>query len=308
MRVLVTGGAGFIGSWVAEVYRDAGHSVLVVDDLSTGSLHNVPQNVEFVRASLLEQTALARIFDEFRPEVVNHHAAQVSVTASVSDPRHDANVNILGTLALLDLCVAHHVRKLIFASTGGAIYGDATEIPTAETYRPAPFSPYGVAKFAVEHYVRVYHRNHGLDAVILRYGNVYGPRQAPHTEAGVVAIFCTRMLGNQPCVVFGDGKQTRDYVYVSDIARANLLAVDAPFDVYNLGTGEETTVLRLVELLEQSSDRAIPLEFHPERSGEVRRSCLDASLAHRRLNWYPEVAVPTGLQHTWNWYRHRADH
>jgi len=225
MKILLTGGAGFIGSWVAERYIKEGHDVLILDDLSTGRMENIPESAAFIKCDIRDDDAVRRAFAEFRPDVVNHHAAQIDVRKSVEDPAYDASVNIIGTIRLLESSVKSGVKRFIFASTGGAIYGEPANIPADEKTPPMPISAYGTSKYAVEKYLEYYRHIYSLDSVALRYANVYGPRQNPHGEAGVVAIFCSRILSGKPCTIFGDGEQTRDYVYAGDVARANLCAL-----------------------------------------------------------------------------------
>ncbi len=305
MRVLVTGGAGFIGSHVADAYRGAGHEVGVVDDLSSGNRANVHPSHRFWDIDI-RSPELTGIVQEFRPDIVSHHAAQMSVSASVRDPRHDADINILGTLNLLNAAVRGAVRRIVFASTGGAMYGDQEKLPTTETVSPEPVSPYGVAKLAVERYLHAFHAMHGLSAVALRYANVYGPRKHPHGEAGVVAIFCRALLEGRPFVVNGDGEQTRDYVYVGDIVRANMQATSAALapglTVCNVGTGVETSVNQLVELLRKAAGRESTVQHGPARPGEQRRSALDPSRAQRILGWRAERSLPAGLGETFTWF------
>jgi UDP-glucose 4-epimerase len=309
MRVLVTGGAGFIGSHIADAYLAEGHSVGVVDNLSTGSRENLNPRVRFWQADIRDP-ALQSILAEFRPEIVSHHAAQISVSVSARDPRGDAEINILGALNLLEAAVRHQVQRVVFASTGGAMYGEQEALPTTESVFPEPVSPYGVAKNAVERYLHAFHQMHGLRAVALRYANVYGPRQNPHGEAGVVAIFCRGLLNRQTLTIYGDGGQTRDYVYVGDIVRANLLATKAPLDakvpVMNVGTGVETSVNDLVRLLGEAAGSALEVRHAAPRPGEQRRSALDAGLAARVLGWKPLTDVRAGLAKTLAWFREGA--
>ncbi len=305
MRILITGGAGFIGSHVADAYMAAGHEVAVVDDLSTGSRENVPAAARFWEADI-RGADLPRIVAEFRPEVISHHAAQMSVSVSARDPKLDAEINILGLLNLLEAAVQHRVRRVVFASTGGAMYGDRDALPVPETVFPAPVSPYGVAKLASERYLHVFRTMHGLEAVALRYANVYGPRQNPHGEAGVVAIFCRAILEGRPLIVNGDGEQTRDYVFVEDIVRGNLLAtamqMPVELPVLNLGTRIEATVNDLVRLLQAIADREIDVRHGPAKPGEQRRSALDATLANRVLEWQAHTDLRTGLARTFAWF------
>lgn len=309
MRILVTGGAGFIGSHVAEAYLAAGHEVAVLDDLSTGATENLPAAARFFRADI-RGAEVAAILAAFRPEVINHHAAQMSVAVSAREPRRDAEVNVLGLLNLLEGAVAHRVRRVVFASTGGAMYGDQPILPAAETVPPEPVSPYGVAKLAGERYLHAFRRMHGLEGVALRYANVYGPRQNPHGEAGVVAILCRAAVAGCPFTINGDGEQTRDYVAVSDIVRANLLALTLPVGeglaLLNLGTGREASVNDLVAHLRTLPGATCLVRHGPAKPGEQRRSALDASRAKRLLGWEPTVELPAGLAETLAWFRERG--
>lgn len=309
-RVLVTGGAGFIGSHVAEAYRDAGDRVWVVDDLSTGRPENVPDGVELVRMSVVDD----RLGELFRAvggfDVVNHHAAQIDVRSSVSDPRRDARINIDGTLNVLERAREHGTGRVVFVSSGGVVYGEPEVRPTPETAPKAPLSPYGVSKLTAEYYLHYYQRIHGLEYVALRYSNVYGPRQDPHGEAGVVAIFSTRLLRGEPLIIFGDGLQTRDYVYVKDVVRANLLVTDADLPerdalddrAFNVGTGVETSVVELADALMDASGRSAEVSHAAARPGELLRSCLDCARL-RALGWAPGVTLAEGLGAT---FRHIA--
>jgi UDP-glucose 4-epimerase len=309
MRVLVTGGAGFIGSHIADAYLAAGHTVGVVDNLSTGSAENLDPRIQLWQTDIRD-TAIDSILAEFRPDIVSHHAAQISVSVSARDPRGDAEINILGALNLLEAAVRHQVQRVLFASTGGAMYGEQEALPTGESVFPEPVSPYGVAKHSVERYLHAFQHMHGLRSVVLRYANVYGPRQNPHGEAGVVAIFCRGILDGKTLTVYGDGGQTRDYVYVGDVVRANLLATTAPLEgkvpIMNVGTGAETSVTDLVRLLGEAAGSPLRVEHAPPRSGEQRRSALDAALAARVLGWRPMTDVRAGLSQTLAWFRQRA--
>ena len=305
MKILVTGGAGFIGSNVAEAYVDAGHEVLVIDNLSSGKKENVPAAARFVLCDIESDTA-AEAIRTFRPEVVNHHAAQINVRASVADPKFDAEVNILGTIRLLEACRQNGVRKFLFASSGGAGYGEQETFPADETHPIRPVSPYGAAKIAAELYLHFYRVQYGLDYTALRYANVYGPRQDPHGEAGVVAIFCERLLKGQTVIVNGDGEQTRDYVFVGDVVRANVSALErGGGGSINIGTGVETdvnTIFRLLRELAGSSQE----EIHgPPMPGEQRRSCLENRLASYELGWYPETYLEEGLARTLSFFREK---
>ncbi|MBI4277434.1 MAG: SDR family oxidoreductase [Armatimonadetes bacterium] len=305
MKILVTGGAGFIGSHVVEAYLATGHAVAVVDTLATGRRENLPPGVRLHQVDLRDE-ALDGVFAEERPEVVNHHAAQASVAVSLRDPRGDAAVNVIGGLCLLELCVRHGVRRVIYASTGGAIYGDAASLPTDERHPAAPSSPYGVAKYALEQYLHAFRVMHGLPSVTLRYANVYGPRQDPHGEAGVIALFIHAMLRGEQPTVFGDGAQTRDFVGVEDVARANVLALQSDAaGVFNIGTGVETSVNDLFARLAALTGSPGRPARAPARPGEVYRSVLDVRLAAERLGWTPQVSLQEGLHRTVDWFRAR---
>ena len=268
MRVLLTGGAGFIGSHVADQLLERGHELAVVDNLSSGKRENVPEAARFYQEDV--RSGCAGVFDEFQPEVLCHQAAQMDVRRSVREPDFDAEVNVIGTVRLLENCVRHGVYKVVFASTGGAIYGAQEEFPAPESHPPYPVSPYGVSKLAGERYLNFYNVQHGLSYAALRYANVYGPRQDPHGEAGVVAIFSSNLANNS--FVLGSTErviQTRDYVYVSDVARANVLALekDPPSSPYNIGTGAETSVNELYKAMLQVSNKNLPPEYGPSQTG-----------------------------------------
>ena len=301
-RVLLSGGAGFVGSHVAEAYLAAGDEVTVLDDLSTGRRENLPRGVRFVHADI--RSAEARdLLAQGRFELLNHHAAQMDVRRSVADPLFDLDVNLRGLLNLLEGARAGGVRRVVFASSGGVVYGDATAPPCREGAAKLPISPYGVAKLASEHYLMAYSRLYGLDVASLRYSNVYGPRQNAEGEAGVVAIFSRKMLAGEPLTIFGDGEQTRDMVYVKDVAAANLAASDRPLPpldgldarAWNVGTGIETSVKRLAELLATAAGRRPTIRYAPERPGELRRSALAVEKAARQLGWAPGTALADGL-------------
>jgi len=302
MRVLLTGGAGFIGSHVAEHLLARGHEVAVVDDLSSGRRENLPEGARFFEADI--RSGCARIFEEFRPEVLSHQAAQMDVRRSVREPDFDADVNVLGTLRLLENCIRHGVSKVVFASTGGAIYGEQEEFPATEDHPQYPSSPYGVSKLAGERYLNFYRIQYGLPYVTLRYANVYGPRQDPHGEAGVVAIFSGNLAANRASTINGTGEQTRDYIYVGDVARANILALenDPPSGAYNIGTGIETSVDQLYEMLRSISGRELPPEHGPAKPGEQLRSSIDPARASRALGWRPEIKLATGLKETLHFF------
>ncbi|MBX3132738.1 MAG: NAD-dependent epimerase/dehydratase family protein [Gemmatimonadaceae bacterium] len=309
-RALVTGGAGFIGSHVADALLADGWQVTVLDDLSSGKRTQVPAGAEFVQADIRSAEA-STLVRSGRFDLLCHLAAQMDVRRSVADPGFDADVNVRGSLNLLEAVRASGLpTRVLFASTGGAVYGDFVQPPNLETFEKNPESPYGIAKFAVELYLAYYARVHGLDYVALRFANVFGPRQDPHGEAGVVAIFCQRLLAGQPLTVFGDGGQTRDYVFVGDVARAHVLAArraalpSGRVDErgINLGTGRETSVLELAQALMRAARREVPLQHAPPRAGEQRRSVVSIAKAASVLGWAPEIGLEDGLARTFAWF------
>jgi UDP-glucose 4-epimerase len=303
VKVLVTGGAGFIGSHVTDVFLDAGHEVWALDDLSSGRRENLRPEVRLVVLDIRSPDA-ARMVESERFEVMCHLAAQMDVRRSVADPRFDAEVNIAGFLNLLEAARKSGVRKVVFSSTGGAIYGEQDVHPAPESHPTRPVSPYGVSKASGELYLGYYRAQYGLASVALRYANVYGPRQNPHGEAGVVAIFSERLIRGETCAINGTGEQTRDFVYGPDVARANLLAatrdVQGPI---NIGTGIETEVNRLYALLARAAGVDRPAQHAPAKPGEQMRSSVDPSLAAKVLGWRPAVALEEGLQRTIGWFR-----
>lgn len=303
MRVLVTGGAGFIGSQIADAHAARGDDVIIVDSLVGGSREFVPRCARFYQIDIRDP-GMRDVLIEERPEVVNHHAAQVSVSASVQDPIFDADVNVLGTLRLLEHCVTAGVQHLIFASTGGALYGDPETLPADESTPVRPLSPYGTGKYAAEAYVGLFQRMHGLRGCCLRYANVYGPRQDPHGEAGVVAIFSRALLDGRPATIFGDGEQTRDFVHVDDVVRANLVATDRRIDgAFNIGTGKATTINTIYQILARAASVPERPRYAPPRPGDVRHITLAVARARARLNWEPRIDVATGLPATLDWFR-----
>lgn len=298
MKILVTGGAGFIASHVADAYIDAGHEVTIIDDLSSGRMENVNPQAKFVRMNI-QDDGVAGLFATGNFDLVNHHAAQMDVRKSVADPKFDARINVLGTLNLLENCIRHHVGKFIFSSTGGAVYGEQNTFPADEEHPTWPICPYGITKLCCEKYLFYYKEIHGLEHVIFRYANVYGPRQNPHGEAGVVAIFTEKLLRGEQPVINGDGKQTRDYVFVGDLVRANLKALDYPeSDVFNLGTGIETDVNEIFSHINALTGANKEERHGPAKAGEQMRSCLDIRKAAAKLGWQPEVSLKQGLQQT----------
>jgi UDP-glucose 4-epimerase len=304
LKVLVTGGAGFIGSNIVDLLIENDMSVVVVDNLSSGKLENVNDRAKFYKCDIRER----RIFEVIEienPEVVIHNAAQISVRNSVEDPENDASINILGSINLFEACRKHNVKKIIFASSGGTVYGEQVAFPADEEHQTKPICPYGVAKLSVEKYLYYYYVIFGIKYIALRYANVYGPRQDPHGEAGVVAIFSEKILAGDQPIINGDGKQTRDYVYVGDAALANLLAINSNFvGELNIGTGIETNVIEIFNILRDISGREDLSELHgPAKEGEQRRSVLSYKKAKEILGWQPQVKINEGLLMTFNWFR-----
>jgi len=301
--ICVTGGAGFIGSHVAKALVATGHDVLIVDDLSSGCKENVPEGAELAVLDVRSEEA-GRLLVERGVEVLVHHAAQMDVRRSVEDPVFDANVNIVGLLNLLEAARGGSLKQVVFASTGGAIYGEQDFSPANETHPVRPVSPYGVAKLACERYLFYYHVQYGLDTICLRYANVYGPRQNPHGEAGVVAIFARRILDGSLPVIQGDGLQTRDYVYVNDVVKANLAAIGYPgFATYNVGTGIETDVNILYTHIAVALGHGAEANHGPAQPGEQRRSCISSKLLQKELGTKVETPLSEGIAATVNWFK-----
>lgn len=307
MKVLVTGGAGFIGSHVVEALLAAGHSAVVVDDLSTGRRAHLPPAVPLIEMDIRD-SGLAEVFARERPDGVSHHAAQVDVRRSVADPLGDADINVRGSLNVLEAARRAGVRRFVYASTGGAVYGEPEYLPVDERHPVNPLSPYGVSKHTVEHYLYLYRQNFGLESVVLRYPNVYGPRQNAHGEAGVVAIFASRLLRGEPVTIFGDGEQTRDFTYVSDCARANVLALANPAaaGLYNLGTGQATSINEICAALQALTGAPAAVQHSPAKVGETRFICLAAGRARAELGWQPEFSLADGLARTVAYFRSGA--
>jgi UDP-glucose 4-epimerase len=308
MRILVTGGAGFIGSHTVDaLIAERAGEVAVLDDLSAGKRAQVNAAARFYQADLRDAAAVREIVARERPEVIYHFAAQMDVRRSVADPAFDAQVNVVGFLNLMEAARHHGLRRVIFSSTGGAIYGEQEAFPCDEDHPRRPVSPYGVAKLATETYLFFYRAQYGIDYVALRYANVYGPRQDPHGEAGVVAIFNGRILAGQRCTIFGDGKTTRDYIFVGDVVRANLAALRAAASgvALNIGTGVETTVNDLYGALAQAAGETRPAEYATARPGEQLRSVISPARAASVLGWKPAVALRDGLAETFRYFKER---
>jgi UDP-glucose 4-epimerase len=312
-RVLVTGGAGFIGSHVADHYLREGYRVTVLDNLSSGRRENVPTGADFVEADVRSKEARLLLADGGFA-VLNHHAAQMDVRVSVADPVFDADTNVMGLLNLLEGARTGGTRRVVFASSGGVVYGESDHLPHGETAPKLPVSPYGVSKLSSEYYLAAYAKLHGMRAVSLRYANVYGPRQSPHGEAGVVAIFGSRLLAGESLTVFGDGAQTRDYVFVGDVAAANVAAtrwtpptVGSLDDLaFNVGTGVETSVNDLAQTMIRASGGQGEVRSAPARPGELQRSAVTWDKAHERLGWQPAVTLADGLKQTYDWLAEEA--
>ncbi|HWI21909.1 MAG TPA: NAD-dependent epimerase/dehydratase family protein [Baekduia sp.] len=301
MRALVTGGAGFIGSNIVDGLLAEGHDVAVIDTLTTGKRSNLPDTAVLHEVDVADAAAVNRVVAAERPDVIFHLAAHIDVRVSVTDPRHDADINVGGTINVLTAAAEHGVRRVVLSSTGGAIYGDTELVPSGEHTPIAPLAPYGQSKFAAEGYCALFTRLHGLSTIALRYANVYGPRQDPLGEGGVVAIFCGCLANGTTPRVFGDGLQTRDYVFVGDVVRANLLAAASDVtEPLNIGSGVETTVLELADALRPLGDGKHPFVpvHEPERAGEVRRSALDARRAGELLGWRADTGLGDGLRIT----------
>ncbi|HET7612496.1 MAG TPA: NAD-dependent epimerase/dehydratase family protein [Gemmatimonadaceae bacterium] len=309
-KALVTGGAGFIGSHVADLFLAKGFDVTIADDLSSGKRENLPAAARFVEVGV-NSAEFAALVGDGKFDVIAHLAAQIDVRHSVADPINDATINIIGTLNLMEaLRSSKSNARVVFTSTGGALYGEFTTPPNVEDFPKDPESPYAISKLSTEYYLAYYGRVHDKDTVAVRFGNVYGPRQDPHGEAGVVAIFCGRILNDKPLTIFGDGEQTRDYVYVGDVARAVWLAATKPLPArgkvdaraFNIGTGKGTSVLDVARLLQEAAQSNVPVEFAPHRPGEQQESFVEVSKARDVLGWTPEVSLKEGLKQTYSWF------
>jgi UDP-glucose 4-epimerase len=313
MKILVTGAAGFIGSNVVDGFIQAGHDVIALDNLSTGRRASVNKGARFYEMDI-RSPEIAEMIEKEKPDVLNHHAAQISVPNSVSDPLLDADINIKGLLNLLESAVRHKVKKFIFISSGGAIYGEATEYPTSEVYHPRPLSPYAVSKYSSEHYLSFYRHQYGLEYTTLRYANIYGPRQIPHGEAGVVAVFMDNLINAKPSILnhFPDDEagMIRDYCFVGDVVKANLSALDkGSGEFFNIGTGRETKTLSLYQMIFDAfkearpnvSDRLAAPKRALARQGDLSRSCLIVEKARRLLGWVPDTDLRTGIRKTLEW-------
>ncbi|HMN17326.1 MAG: NAD-dependent epimerase/dehydratase family protein [Ignavibacteriota bacterium] len=303
MKILVTGGAGFIASQVADAFINDGHQVVVLDDLSTGFEKNINPKAKFVKANICDKE-IAELFAKEKFDVVNHHAAQMDVRRSVKDPVFDASTNILGTINLLQNCIKFNVKKFMFASTGGAIYGEQDYFPADEKHNTQPKSPYGISKLAVEKYLYFYKSEYNLDYIILRYANIYGPRQNPFGEAGVVAIFSTKLLKGEQPIINGDGKQTRDYVFVGDVVKANVITLnDNSSNIYNIGTGIETDVNQLFHYLNEITKAKKEEKHGPAAPGEQMRSVITSDKMFTKFGWRPNTKLEDGLKATVDFFK-----
>ena len=303
---MVTGGAGFIGSHIVNTYINSGHDVVIIDDLSSGEMRFVNPKANFYQLNI-HSPDVKKILEKEKIAAINHHAAQISVSESVSDPLFDANSNIIGTLQLLQNAVSLKIEKFIFASTGGAMYGEQTTFPASEEHPCHPLSPYGISKLCAEHYINYFRTQHGLNTTVLRYSNVYGPHQNPHGEAGVVAIFCQRLMEGLPPVICGDGEQTRDFISVKDVAQANIIALESKCTgTFNVGTGKETSVNFLTKELLKVSEVTTSAKYSPPRNGEQRRSSIDSKKLLESFGWKPCISLEEGLFETINYFKNKT--
>jgi UDP-glucose 4-epimerase len=303
LKILVTGGAGFIASQIADAFIGEGHEVVILDDLSTGFEKNINPKAKFVKSNICDKS-IEKLFETEKFDVVNHHAAQMDVRRSVKDPEFDATTNILGTINLLQYCVKYGVKKFMFASTGGAVYGEQDYFPADEKHNQQPKSPYGISKLAVEKYLYFYNSEHKLNYTILRYANIYGPRQNPFGEAGVVAIFSTKLLKGEQPIINGHGKQTRDYVFVGDVVKANLIGLkDEASDVYNIGTGIETDVNQLFHYINDIAKTNKEEKHGPTAAGEQLRSVITSDKLFNKFGWRPSTKLEDGLKATVEYFK-----
>lgn len=304
MRILVTGGCGFIGSHIVDAYLEQGHHVTVIDDLSTGSLNNLNPRAVFIQNDISDPD-LGAIFKNERFEVVNHHAAQINVRTSVKDPLFDAKINIMGALNILRYGFDHGMQRFIFASSGGTVYGEPSTFPITEEFPIQPTSPYGIAKATFERYLSILAPLHRFTTVVLRYSNVYGPRQISKSEAGVISIFIENILQRKTCTVYGNGEQVRDYVFIHDVVQANIKALATPSITVNIGTGIETSVNDLLRILSDSRGMVVDHEYGPARAGEVFRNVINPAKAASELKWRPTTPLKKGIQQTLEYFKHQ---
>lgn len=307
MKILVTGAAGFVGSHVADAYVEAGHDVVVIDDLSRGKKENINPKCCFYPCDIRDRKSIESIFSAEKPVVVNHHAAQMDVRRGVREPIFDAQINILGGINLIESAVANGVKRFIYVGTAGAGYGEPNRMPVPEDYPINPITPYGISKHTIEHYLFTFHFLYGLDYVVLRYGNVYGPRQSSQGEAGVFAIFFEQMLGDIQPVIYGDGSKVRDYVYISDVVAANVAALErGTGEIFNISSGVQTTDQEVFDLARDLLGKSVQAKYIPRRPGEIDRICLDVSKAERLLGWKPKVPLAEGARLTAAYFEEQA--
>ena len=308
MKILVTGGAGFIASHVADGYIAAGHEVIIVDDLSRGNTKNLNPNATFYQGSILDRAFLEHVFEREKPEVINHHAAQMDVRRGVKEPVFDASVNILGSINLLELATEHKAKRIIYISTAGAAYGEPQTLPVSEDHPIHPITPYGISKHTIEHYLFTFKFLYGLDYVVLRYGNVYGPRQSSKGEAGVFAIFSEQMLAGIQPVIFGDGTKYRDYVFIEDAVRANVAALDrGSGEIFNIANGKPTTDYEVFALIRHLLEKKVEPRYLAIRPGEIEKIILDISKAENLLGWKPVVSMAEGAKRTVEFFVSRSN-
>ena len=309
MKILVTGGAGFIASNLVDNLILQGHDVVIIDNLVTGKKENINPKATFFEEDICNADGLDKIFSEEKPDIVNHHAAQVDLRRSVKEPLYDAQINILGSLNMINLSSKYNVKKFVYASTGGAVYGEPRYLPVDEKHPIDPQSQYGVSKHTVEHYLFVFKHTNNLDYAVLRYPNVYGPRQDPHGEAGVVAIFTEQMLDGKQPTIFGDGTKTRDYVYVADIITANInvmfKSISSQDEIYNIGWGKEIKDIEIFESVRDALGLDVKPVFDEKRPGEIDSICIDNTKAGKELDWSPKVKLQEGIKLTTNFYKER---
>lgn len=303
MKILVTGGAGFIGSHLVDAYLGLGHEVAIIDNFVTGLPENVNANAKLYEIDLTDRQATEQALLDFKPELINHQAAHLSVYQSVEDPIFNANNNIIGLLNLMEGARKTEVKKVVAASSGGVIYGETDVLPTPESHQTKPVSPYGISKLVLEYYLNYYQEQYGVDWVALRYGNVYGPRQNPKGETGVIAVFLEQMINGKQPMIFGDGEQTRDYVFIEDVVKANLSASKQGSGPFNIGTAHPTNVVRIFDLLQTQLQTNFTKYYDQPRMGEQRHSVLDILRAKEKLNWEPKVTLETGINRTVEWYK-----
>lgn len=310
MKILVTGGAGFIGSHLTDAYLAAGHDVAVLDDLSRGSISNVNPRTRLYKGDIRDRASVEQVFSAEKPDAVNHHAAQIDVRRGVREPAFDASVNILGSINILEAAVVHKVRRFVYISSAGATYGEPETLPVREEYPASPVTPYGISKHSVEHYLDMFSALYALPFVVLRYGNVYGPRQSSKGEAGVFAIFCEQMLAGIRPSIYGDGTKARDYVYVEDVVRANVLALEnGTGEAFNIASGALTTDYEVFQRVRDAMGiHSLEPEYAPRRPGEMERIYLDISKAERMLGWTPRFSLDEGVRRTTQYYRQVSEH